>query len=206
MLPGIAHGDLGVPAPGDAGLAGRQPGGRWAGCCSASRPARSPASPDRARSSRASAPAGSSSGRTVALAGSPDPRHRRRVDRAASRSPSAAWSLFGAANGLTDVGMNVSGAANEQALGKTIMPIFHAFFSFGTMVGAGLGVLAEALRRADLGSRQRHRRGHPRRDRRRHPVRAAASRTRPTTPASTSAAPSARGSASSCTRAPCSSA
>lgn len=52
--------------------------------------------------------------------------------------------VFGAANGFTDVGMNVSGAANEQALGRAIMPIFHAFFSFGTMVGAGLGVLAEA--------------------------------------------------------------
>lgn len=53
--------------------------------------------------------------------------------------------VFGAANGLTDVGMNVSGAANEQALGRAIMPIFHAFFSFGTMIGAALGVLAEAV-------------------------------------------------------------
>ncbi len=41
--------------------------------------------------------------------------------------------------------MNVPGAANEQALGRSIMPIFHAFFSFGTMIGAGLGVLAEAV-------------------------------------------------------------
>jgi fucose permease len=39
--------------------------------------------------------------------------------------------------------MNVSGAANERVLGKSIMPIFHAFFSFGTMIGAGLGALAE---------------------------------------------------------------
>jgi cyanate permease len=39
--------------------------------------------------------------------------------------------------------MNVSGAANERALGRTIMPIFHAFFSFGTMIGAGAGALAE---------------------------------------------------------------
>jgi MFS family permease len=54
--------------------------------------------------------------------------------------------IFGAANGIEDVGMNVSGAANEQALGRSIMPIFHAFFSFGTMIGAGVGVLAEALR------------------------------------------------------------
>lgn len=52
--------------------------------------------------------------------------------------------IFGAASGLTDVAMNVSGAANERALQRSIMPIFHAFFSFGTMVGAGLGALAEA--------------------------------------------------------------
>ncbi|MGV8894961.1 MAG: MFS transporter [Rhodoglobus sp.] len=51
--------------------------------------------------------------------------------------------VFGAATGITDVAMNVSGAANERALGRSIMPIFHAFFSFGTMIGAGLGALAE---------------------------------------------------------------
>jgi len=41
--------------------------------------------------------------------------------------------IFGAASGITDVAMNVSGAANERALQRSIMPIFHAFFSFGTM-------------------------------------------------------------------------
>ncbi len=53
--------------------------------------------------------------------------------------------IFGAAAGCTDVAMNVSGAANERALGRAIMPVFHAFFSFGTMLGAGLGALAEAV-------------------------------------------------------------
>jgi MFS family permease len=53
--------------------------------------------------------------------------------------------IFGAGLSLTDVAMNVSGAANERALGRTIMPIYHAFFSFGTMIGAGLGALAEFL-------------------------------------------------------------
>ncbi|MGV8970036.1 MAG: MFS transporter [Microbacteriaceae bacterium] len=51
--------------------------------------------------------------------------------------------IFGAGLSITDVAMNVSGAANERALGRTIMPIYHAFFSVGTMVGAGLGALAE---------------------------------------------------------------
>jgi len=53
--------------------------------------------------------------------------------------------VFGFATGITDVAMNVSGAANERTLRRAIMPIFHAFFSFGTMIGAGLGALAEAL-------------------------------------------------------------
>lgn len=55
----------------------------------------------------------------------------------------AGLALFGFVAGITDVAMNVSGAANERVLGRSIMPIFHAFFSFGTMIGAGLGALAE---------------------------------------------------------------
>jgi fucose permease len=41
--------------------------------------------------------------------------------------------------------MNLSGAANERALGRSIMPVYHGFFSLGTIIGAGLGTLAEAL-------------------------------------------------------------
>jgi MFS family permease len=51
--------------------------------------------------------------------------------------------VFGAAFSITDVSMNVSGAANERVSGRSIMPIFHACFSFGTMLGAGGGALAE---------------------------------------------------------------
>ena len=53
--------------------------------------------------------------------------------------------IVGASMGITDVAMNVSGAANERAIGRTVMPIYHAFFSFGTIFGAGIGALAEAL-------------------------------------------------------------
>lgn len=53
--------------------------------------------------------------------------------------------IFGTGFSITDVSMNLSGAANERVLRRTIMPIYHAFFSFGTMIGAGLGALAEAL-------------------------------------------------------------
>src|SRR5690606_2946048 len=51
--------------------------------------------------------------------------------------------VFGAGMSVCDVAMNLSGAVNERVLGRTIMPIFHAFFSFGTMIGAGTGALAE---------------------------------------------------------------
>ncbi|MET0297835.1 MAG: MFS transporter [Microbacterium sp.] len=44
----------------------------------------------------------------------------------------------------TDIMMNVEGAANEQAIGKTMMPLFHALFSLGTVAGAGIGVAMTA--------------------------------------------------------------
>jgi MFS family permease len=56
----------------------------------------------------------------------------------------AALAAFGFGNGALDVMMNVEGAAIEKQFDKTIMPLFHAFFSFGTVIGAGLGFLAVA--------------------------------------------------------------
>ena len=53
--------------------------------------------------------------------------------------------VLGAAMGTCDVAMNVSGAANERTIGRTVMPLYHAAFSIGTVAGAGLGSLAEAL-------------------------------------------------------------
>lgn len=54
--------------------------------------------------------------------------------------------LFGLGNGAVDVIMNVEGAAAERAIGKTLMPLMHACFSVGAVVGAGLGAAASALR------------------------------------------------------------
>jgi predicted MFS family arabinose efflux permease len=51
---------------------------------------------------------------------------------------------FGFGNGLCDVSMNVAGAGAERAGGRTVMPLFHAAFSIGTLVGASLGAVAEA--------------------------------------------------------------
>src|SRR4051794_19211787 len=54
----------------------------------------------------------------------------------------AGMALFGFGNGCLDVMMNVEATAIEQRMGKTILPVFHALFSFGTVIGAGIGALA----------------------------------------------------------------
>lgn len=52
---------------------------------------------------------------------------------------------YGAGTGVWDVAMNVEGADVERRLGRSIMPRFHAAFSLGTVVGAGLGALMTHL-------------------------------------------------------------
>jgi hypothetical protein len=44
-----------------------------------------------------------------------------------------------------NVASNVQGAAMERALGKSIMPALHGFFSIGTVIGAGAGALGARL-------------------------------------------------------------
>ncbi|WP_404291756.1 MFS transporter [Glutamicibacter arilaitensis] len=44
-----------------------------------------------------------------------------------------------------NVASNVQGAAMERALGKSVMPALHGFFSIGTVLGAGIGAGAAAL-------------------------------------------------------------
>ena len=53
--------------------------------------------------------------------------------------------LLGAGTSVWDVAMNVEGARVEQLVGRAIMPRFHAGFSLGTVVGAGIGAAAAAL-------------------------------------------------------------
>lgn len=50
--------------------------------------------------------------------------------------------LYGFCSAICDVAMNVEGAAVERASGRTIMPLFHASWSLGTVAGAGLGSVA----------------------------------------------------------------
>ncbi len=53
--------------------------------------------------------------------------------------------LFGFGNGTVDVMMNVEGAAAEIELGKTVLPLMHACFSLGTVIGAAIGAAASVL-------------------------------------------------------------
>ncbi|GGN07767.1 MFS transporter [Lentzea pudingi] len=48
---------------------------------------------------------------------------------------------LGYGSGLCDVAMNVEAAEVERALGKTVMPRFHAMWSLGTVAAAGLASL-----------------------------------------------------------------
>lgn len=59
------------------------------------------------------------------------------IDVAADVRATAA-AILGIAVGVSvwDVAMNHEGAAVEQGLGRTVMPVFHAFFSGGTVLGA----------------------------------------------------------------------
>ncbi|QRY39601.1 MFS transporter [Microbacterium hominis] len=56
----------------------------------------------------------------------------------------AGLAILGLCFGATDVMMNVEAAAVEQAFERTLMPLFHAFFSLGTVAGAGIGVAMAA--------------------------------------------------------------
>jgi hypothetical protein len=47
--------------------------------------------------------------------------------------------IFGASFGSAEVAINVEGAAVEREMNKTVLPMMHGFYSFGTLFGAGWG-------------------------------------------------------------------
>ena len=57
----------------------------------------------------------------------------------------AGLALVGFGMGSVDVMMNVEAATVEREIGKTLMPLMHACFSFGTVIGALIGAGASAL-------------------------------------------------------------
>lgn len=61
------------------------------------------------------------------------------------RAVGAAIFVLAVGISLWDVAMNHEGAAVEQRLGRTIMPVFHALFSAGTVLGALIAAALVAL-------------------------------------------------------------
>ncbi|MEE7530533.1 MFS transporter [Klebsiella huaxiensis] len=48
--------------------------------------------------------------------------------------------IFGASFGSAEVAINVEGATVEREMNKTVLPMMHGFYSFGTLIGAGIGM------------------------------------------------------------------
>jgi MFS family permease len=53
--------------------------------------------------------------------------------------------LFGLGMGGGEVALNIEGAEVEKAIGRSVMPLMHGFFSLGTVVGAVVGMLLTAV-------------------------------------------------------------
>ena len=49
--------------------------------------------------------------------------------------------LFGSGSGMCNVARNLEGTEIEYQIKRTILPILHASFSIGTLIGAGAGIL-----------------------------------------------------------------
>lgn len=52
---------------------------------------------------------------------------------------------LGVVGAAADVAINVSGSALEQSVGRTVMPMLHAGYSLGTLIGVGIGALATTV-------------------------------------------------------------
>ena len=57
----------------------------------------------------------------------------------------AGFFAYGLGTGVWDVAMNVEGAEVERRLGRTVMPRFHAGWSFGSIAGAAVGIPMAAV-------------------------------------------------------------
>jgi MFS family permease len=53
--------------------------------------------------------------------------------------------LFGFGMGFGEIGLNVEGVDVEIALGRSVVPLLHGGYSVGTVLGAVLGIIANAI-------------------------------------------------------------
>ena len=52
--------------------------------------------------------------------------------------------IFGLGMGGGEVALNIDGAEVERLVGRSVMPVMHGFFSLGTVIGAGVGMVLTA--------------------------------------------------------------
>jgi len=57
----------------------------------------------------------------------------------------AGMAVLGCGNGIAEVGLNVEGTMLEHATERSLLPVLHASFSGGTLLGAGVGAGAIAV-------------------------------------------------------------
>lgn len=53
--------------------------------------------------------------------------------------------VYGVGIATTNIVINLEAAASDRVTGRTLMPVFHASWSIGAFVGAGLGAVASAV-------------------------------------------------------------
>jgi len=53
--------------------------------------------------------------------------------------------LYGVGIAVSNIVINLEAASSDRAAGRTLMPLFHAAFSIGAVVGAALGAVGSAL-------------------------------------------------------------
>lgn len=58
----------------------------------------------------------------------------------------AGLAIFGLGMGGGEVALNIDGAEVERLFGRSVMPVMHGFFSLGTVIGAGVGMVLTATR------------------------------------------------------------
>ncbi|MCW2688094.1 MAG: Fucose permease [Mycobacterium sp.] len=57
----------------------------------------------------------------------------------------AGMAVFGFGIGVGEVALNIEASAIEERTGRIILPMVHGFFSLGTVVGAAIGIAANAF-------------------------------------------------------------
>jgi MFS family permease len=68
---------------------------------------------------------------------------------APAQAPAGVWAglfLIGFGSGVAEIGLNVEAAAVERQIARPVVPVLHACFSLGTVIGGAVGIALTAAR------------------------------------------------------------